>query len=432
MAIEAQQFTEKDELIAKFYTLRAGLSAIAEETKEIKSVENELNDYLRKDKENQIEIKEKYEEKNSQNRSKKSKLENKLEACEYLCNREKRALSDAKSKLDELNRPMAYMKFKKEYSLVIFITTAIISIVTFEILFYSLIQFTFPSFVQKNDYIGMHFVLWGVNMIIVSFVYNIIRNQNAKKICKKEISNCEAIISSIKREISRYSENAKKYNDEIDSLFNEYENQLGISIYGNEICQLNSKLQTKIIPLHTARAKAIKAALNKEFDLLLTEADWQNVDLLIFYLNTGRADSLKEALLLVDKQRQTDQIAHAISAASQHIANTIHDSTYRLATVMTRCTSQLSNQINNNHMAMMSELQRNTNAIENLNQNIGNIGAHIDSLNRNINSLGSSIGEQTAAIISAEQLNASLLTQANQSCDKLIQELRYNQRYWVK
>ena len=44
MAIDASKFTDKDKLIAKFYTLRAGLSVIAEETEKIKTVENEIKD----------------------------------------------------------------------------------------------------------------------------------------------------------------------------------------------------------------------------------------------------------------------------------------------------------------------------------------------------------------------------------------------------
>ena len=42
MAIDANKYTQKDELIAKFYTLRAGLSVIAEETDKIKAAENDL------------------------------------------------------------------------------------------------------------------------------------------------------------------------------------------------------------------------------------------------------------------------------------------------------------------------------------------------------------------------------------------------------
>lgn len=42
MAIEARQFTDKDELIANFYALRAGLSVIAEETEKITDVEKKI------------------------------------------------------------------------------------------------------------------------------------------------------------------------------------------------------------------------------------------------------------------------------------------------------------------------------------------------------------------------------------------------------
>ena len=42
MAIEASNLTEKDELISKFYTVRAGLSVIAEESAKIHLAESNL------------------------------------------------------------------------------------------------------------------------------------------------------------------------------------------------------------------------------------------------------------------------------------------------------------------------------------------------------------------------------------------------------
>ena len=57
------------------------------------------------------------------------------------------------------------------------------------------------------------------------------------------------------------------------------------------------KLELEISKNLIKLAKAIKKALNEQLDGTLLEEDWENVDLLIFYLNTGRADSLKEALL---------------------------------------------------------------------------------------------------------------------------------------
>ena len=60
MAIEASKFTEKDKLIAKFYTLRAGLSVIAEETDKIKAAEKELATFEEKNKEHNNQVLLKY------------------------------------------------------------------------------------------------------------------------------------------------------------------------------------------------------------------------------------------------------------------------------------------------------------------------------------------------------------------------------------
>ena len=44
MNIIEGNFTEKDKLIAQFYTLRAGLSAISDETDKIKRLETEIEE----------------------------------------------------------------------------------------------------------------------------------------------------------------------------------------------------------------------------------------------------------------------------------------------------------------------------------------------------------------------------------------------------
>ena len=62
--------------------------------------------------------------------------------------------------------------------------------------------------------------------------------------------------------------------------------------------------------------------------------DWKNVDLLIYYFETGRADELKEALQLVDRQLQTNQITEAIRVASEEIGKTIHQSITMLGAVL--------------------------------------------------------------------------------------------------
>ena len=59
-------------------------------------------------------------------------------------------------------------------------------------------------------------------------------------------------------------------------------------------------------------AKNVYAAFVNEYSNFLDPRDWKNIDLLIYYLQTGRADSLKEALQLTDRQQQTDAVVQAL------------------------------------------------------------------------------------------------------------------------
>lgn len=51
--------------------------------------------------------------------------------------------------------------------------------------------------------------------------------------------------------------------------------------------------------------------------------DWSNVDTLIYFFETGRAESVKEALQLVDKQKQTNEIVSSIKSAADFISYNI-------------------------------------------------------------------------------------------------------------
>jgi hypothetical protein len=71
-------------------------------------------------------------------------------------------------------------------------------------------------------------------------------------------------------------------------------------------------------------AKQIKQQITTTYTPFLVKEDWKNIDLMIFYLQTGRADNLKEALILADRQRQTDAIVSEISKATATISNAIN------------------------------------------------------------------------------------------------------------
>lgn len=395
MAIEASNLTEKDELIAKFYTIRAGLSVIAEESEKIRSLEDEINDLKRKD--------ENYKKK----------------ACETV-EREKwnleYKLQEANKTFETLQRGLNYQKdqrnilvkngSKKYKPYLRWDIITILCIVGSIILLVIGIVSDAPTFFEFS-------IAAYIPLVII--LCKIWQRKKGNEKWYEEIDRQDEMINNIESDMNKTKSEVEKYrkaineinNNKLPSIRNESPN-------GSQISLLESKYSTTVA-VCTDKAKSIRNALIKEFGNILTEDDWGNVDLLIFYLNTGRADSLKEALQLVDRQRQTNQIVQAIGTAASYISNTMQANTYKLARVMDNCFSNLSNQISTNHQQL-----------------IGAMNNISDSFNSRIGSFESTVKTQSQALLDSQALNASLLKEANRRSDELMNELRYNQKYWVK
>ena len=136
------------------------------------------------------------------------------------------------------------------------------------------------------------------------------------------------------------------------------------------------------------------------------------------------ADSLKEALQLVDKQRQTDQITYAIHEASNRIVNTLGQRLNLLGAIIQAGFNRLATQILFNHNEAM-------NTMLNAFSGLGNtINAGNQEMSRKLGNIQASIKAEGERLANAEHLNASLLKKANESSDQLMYALRYNQKYW--
>ncbi len=180
------------------------------------------------------------------------------------------------------------------------------------------------------------------------------------------------------------------------------------------------------------KSKLLKGALDKTYGLWLAESDWKNIDLLIYYLETGRADHLKESLLLLDQQKQTDQIVNAISAAKTSISQTVQTAMSRLGMALSKSFSVISTQL--------KEMEKTIRESTREQRRLGNrlTWQNEESLS-SYASIARATMEQTARLeskfneqISEARLNGALLEKANRSSEELLNDLRYGQRYWVK
>ena len=113
-------------------------------------------------------------------------------------------------------------------------------------------------------------------------------------------------------------------------------------------------------------SKILYGALVDQYADILNPVDWENLDLIIFYFETGRADTMQDALKQVDRQRQADAIVDAINEASERICNTITYGFQKLESTVIKCATVISKQlenINENQQLIMSGIISTNNAL---------------------------------------------------------------------
>ena len=158
----------------------------------------------------------------------------------------------------------------------------------------------------------------------------------------------------------------------------------------------------------------LEEALYDRYNNKVNKSDWKNIDLLLYYLKTNRADTLKEALQLMDKQRQTDEIVKAIGEATQSIQDTIHTTMREMSEALIQSFSVISNQL--------SQISKNQNTI------IAATGRLTDS----IGALTSKVSDGFSSQVSATELSNALLEKANESSKRLCDELKNCRRLSLK
>ena len=230
------------------------------------------------------------------------------------------------------------------------------------------------------------------------------REEYNKKIGKL---NKDVYIEERNKKLTEYHDSLKKAEYELkiareEEIFakKDYEEQ-------KEKTYLNKKKYDEAIFLLSRKSRAVSESLNVSYGQTLVECDWKNIDLIIHYIETGRADSLKEALLLVDQQRQTDQIVFAINSASRSISNHIESAFSRMGQALAI-------------------------SFEKLNDSINGVSRQLESNKQSINEANQNLAARLDAQISTMDIQNALLEKANKSSDELLNDLRYNQRFWIK
>lgn len=157
----------------------------------------------------------------------------------------------------------------------------------------------------------------------------------------------------------------------------------------------------------TTSSDEMYQVLVKQYDSVISEGDWEGLDLIIWYLSSGRAESKKEALQLYDRQKQTEQIVDAIARVKQDVCEMIMRSTQMLGQSMLQCFNDLSNQMNLQHQQAMEA--------------IGSLG---DIMADNAQKLTAEISSLKKQVVSKQDLEKALYNKKNNSSNDLVRDVK--------
>ena len=166
--------------------------------------------------------------------------------------------------------------------------------------------------------------------------------------------------------------------------------------------------------LAKTNSDSIYTALQENFSAVLDERDWKYVDMFIYMYETGRAESKKEALQLIDQYEQNRSITEAVCRAGQEVKLSIESGLSRLQNSMVECFRGISSQLSTMHSETMLKMDR--------------MVGRLDDINAGISAVGVGLGAVSAGLASTAQaidLNNALQAKANVSAQQLLDDVHY-------
>ena len=339
---------EKEEYISEILTIRSGLSLIYDNQcivdeyfTKIKHFEEEINPLKS--------TKDYYEEEKKQIETKLKNYEAKLEKdnLDYKC----------------IEKPKMLKKTMKKSRLILAIV--------FFLLFAGCLLFGLNAILSIFDFGRTPYLVY---LLYPGFVFLILTTVNLCKLYDKHIAENKSRADNYNKKIDSLNYKIKDSKNVIKEEKMQLE-KVSISLekatepYNRMLAQKKEYISNNLKNIQDLSGKnaILLKYLEDNHSKIFCKRDWAYIDLILFYLNTGRADSLKEALQLVDRQVQTNEIVNAISSLSSNLISIIADGIKFIGNKMdsnylmlSTQLGSLSHSVNNNNMLLIkgSEIQQ--------------------------------------------------------------------------
>lgn len=240
-------------------------------------------------------------------------------------------------------------------------------------------------------------VVVAVGYLMICIVkYWYLNNQSKKAIEENYINNKSEVSETIKTAESLLKQN-KEWLVELE----------GQTPALTEHHKKNVTVYDQVVTVSRESAKIIYNSLVKEYGETLNVREWEHLDLIIYYFETGRADTIKEALQLLDKQIQHEELVETLKQATNSIESSINS----IKNEMVVCFGKLAAQIAIRQQETMDRLSQ--------------IEDKIDSNAMMVDQSVKMLSYNMSEIASQERMSNALLAKINVGSGQLVNDTNY-------
>ncbi|MBQ4584829.1 MAG: zinc ribbon domain-containing protein [Clostridia bacterium] len=316
--------SESSTLINQLYTLRAGLSRIYNENDKVICAENDLAEKERYNDDTTFKYK-----RESLDQHYESILNSKIN---YLSRDFKRQNDEnlvEKKKLEN-----AFNSSKKDFNKIL---ALLITFISLFLLFGGLFTLAavYSSELGGFAYLGL------LIFLIVSIVY-IVKLVKEKKYLNRAEANLNSFLRSTHVVSEENMEKLFRASDEYKNLVDEYESKRTAYLEAKNFDY--SQLVNNIVIAKNSCAmlyKKLYPSFISKFESTLNSADWSNIDLILFNLETGRANTLKEALLQIDQSKGSSGRGVNFENATKMVCKSIESSHTKMRQMISSCVASM-------------------------------------------------------------------------------------------
>ena len=241
---------------------------------------------------------------------------------------------------------------------------------------------------KKNLYLGLGIMFFVLMVTAWVGIVIFITTSESRQDCKNKENRYNECIRDVERAKAESKKMIAQAEEDRERNYLEVEEYQKTLRNFNELSIVKTNQQNAIV----RESKTFENALKLEYSDLLDVRDWENLDLIIYLYETGRADSVKEALQLVDVERRNNQLVNAIEQASVQICNTMQNSIRALGKVLVAGFNSLSAQLEAQRVQTMGALQQ--------------------------------ISENISGVLTQQTLSNALLAKANVSSKEMVEQMK--------